>query len=84
MWFNDIFIWTTASVYFSSMFPLLGTWFHCHGNEPSMELTYDLIISVTSTAVLVGQDPLTFGKLLRRPDLQPLNTICLHSPFFNF
>ena len=38
--------------------------FHCHGKESSMEFTYILIISLTSTAVLVGRDPLTFGKSL--------------------
>ena len=66
------------------MFPLLRTWFYCHGKEPSIEFTYDLILSLTSIAVLVKRDPLKFGKPLRRPDLSPLGTMRLHSPSFNF
>ena len=65
-------------------FPLLCTWFRCHSKEPSMEFTYILIISLTSTAVLVELDPLTFRKSLRRLALPLVVTICPHSPSFNF
>lgn len=66
------------------MFPLLCTWFHCHVKEPPIEFTYVLIVSLTSTAVLGGRDPLTFGKWLRRPAFPPFGTIRLYSPSFNF
>ena len=49
-----------------------------------MEFTNILIISLTSTAILNMQDPLTFGKSFRRPALSPLGTIRRHSPSFNF
>ena len=66
------------------MFHLLRTCFLCHGKEPSIEFTYDLIISLTSTTVLVGRDLLTFTKSLRGPDLPPLGTTRLYFPSFNF
>ena len=41
--------------------PLPFTWSHCHGTEPSIELTYDFMMFLTSSANVVGRDPQTGG-----------------------
>ena len=44
--------------------PLLLTWSHCHGTEPSIELTNDFMMFLTSSADVVGRDPRKWGGFL--------------------
>ena len=38
---------------------------HCHGREPSIELTFDFMMFLTSSTDVVGRDPRIGGDILK-------------------